>query len=96
MSGTGASPLRRSIIAAVSRRSSSGKLRMSMTVVGLKAQINAWIHGTTAKKPTHPMALTASASGWLRAIAMRPGRPKMKMASARNATPMMNMARKVR
>ena len=55
---------------------------MSMTSVGLNAQISALIHGTTATKPTQPIRLTASASGWLRAMAMRPGRPSTNTASA--------------
>src|SRR5208283_3134685 len=56
-------PLSRAIIACVSRRSASGRLRMSMTSVGLNAQISALIQGTTATKPTQPMRLTASATG---------------------------------
>jgi len=43
--------------------SSCGKRRISITVVGLKAQMNAWIHGTTASPPAQPMTFTASASG---------------------------------
>jgi len=35
------------------------------------------LQGTTARKPTQPMTLIASASGCLRAIAMRPGRSRM-------------------
>jgi hypothetical protein len=48
---------------------------MSTTSVGLNAQMKAWIHGTTGKKPAQPISLTASAFGCLRAIAMSPASP---------------------
>jgi GH15 family glucan-1,4-alpha-glucosidase len=53
--GDGALPVRRAIIASVSCCVSLGIWRMSITSVGLKAQIRAWIQGTTARKPIQPM-----------------------------------------
>lgn len=41
---------------------------MSTTLVGLRAQMSALIHGMIAMNPAHPMRLTGSASGCLRAI----------------------------
>ena len=53
---------------------------MSTMSVGLNAQMKAWTHGrTVGSNPAQPMIFTASASGWLRASAMRPGNPAMKM-----------------
>ena len=53
---------------------------MSTMSVGLNAQISAWIHGSTVgSSPAQPISLTASASGCLRARAMRPGRPAIQM-----------------
>ena len=53
---------------------------MSTMSVGLNAQMNAWIHGSTVgSSPAQPMILTASASGCLRAMAMRPGNPAIQM-----------------
>ena len=53
---------------------------MSTMSVGLNAQMNAWIQGSTVgSNPAQPISLTASASGWLRAIAMRPGNPAIQM-----------------
>jgi hypothetical protein len=50
-SGGAALPASRASMASISFFSSRGKLRMSMTSVGLNAHMNAFSHGTTAKNP---------------------------------------------
>ena len=53
---------------------------MSTMSVGLNAQMNACTQGyTVGSRPAQPNSFTASASGCLRAMAMRPGNPATHM-----------------
>jgi hypothetical protein len=83
----GATPFKRAISSSTAFASSFGRRRMSTMSVGLNAQMNAWIHGTIGRNPAQPMMFTASASGCLRAIAIRPGSPAMSTRAVINPAP---------